>query len=69
MENDTNHRNYVNYDPLRSHRHFAGLIFPSDFCDDYPLYPGDIAKRIESSLRFDYFCQKLDREREHKWKK
>ena len=63
------HGNYVRYNPLQPHRHFAGLIYATDFSNESPLYPGEAASRIESDLRFDHFCRVLSNERARKWKK
>lgn len=48
------------------HRHFIGKIYESDFNTESVRYPGTIAARIESALRFDEACLALAAARERK---
>ena len=47
-------------------RRYAGKIHPLDFNTEYPTYPGDIASRIISDLRFDQQCMQNETLRELK---
>lgn len=49
-----------------SGRRYAGKIHPLDFNTEYPTYPGDIASRIISDMRFDQQCMQNETMRELK---